>query len=80
MTDCEQKILWLAEAKDALHRLQLGGNVTLRRFGDKQINYGAANETSLRAYLRDLQNAVDACNGVPRVPGGGVVHFMPVDC
>lgn len=75
LTTCEQAALWLAEARAALHALINGGQVAQLIHADKQLRYTEANVGALRSYVRDLQNQVDACNGVRS--RGRAISFIP---
>jgi len=77
LTACQQYALWLAEANLALHRLLTGTKVEALTHADKSMRYTSADLNALRSYVRDLQNKVDACNGL-RTRGKAIV-FMPVD-
>lgn len=64
MTDCATKRLWLAEAEYALHQLMTGAKEVEVQFGaGKSVKYTDANRRDLQAYIADLQNQVDECDG-----------------
>lgn len=77
MATCDEKKVLLADAEAALHKVLIGGSVTVRHFGDKQISYAAANANALRTYVQDLRNEVYACDGVP-VSRRRMIYFTPV--
>jgi hypothetical protein len=77
MASCEQLALWLAEAEDAQHALQMGGKVESLRLGEKQIDYTKGNGDQLAKYIAWLRQQVDACNG--RTFRRGVLGIIPVD-
>lgn len=75
LTACEQAALWLAEAQNALHKLLTGTRVVMLAHADKQLRYTEADIDALRAYVRQLQSQVDACNGTSR--RGRILNFVP---
>ena len=77
LTVCEQESLWLAEAKAALHALLTVSKVEALTHADKSLRYSAGDIGLLRTYIRGLQAAVDACNGVRRP--GSAFRFIPAD-
>jgi hypothetical protein len=77
MASCDQLAIWLSEAEDALHALQMGGKVESLRIGEKQMDYTKADVDKLAKYIARLQQQVDACNG--RTFRRGVLGIIPVD-
>ncbi|QQM31986.1 phage tail protein [Martelella lutilitoris] len=45
----------LSEAKQALHKLEIGQSAVTLSYDGESITYTAANRTSLQAYIRRLQ-------------------------
>lgn len=54
----------LAEARDALHRLQIGQNVLEVRDDGYWVKYEEITVANLREYVNDLQAQLDLENGV----------------
>lgn len=80
MTTCSEYADMLDAAKTALHDVTLGNKVAVMQFGSKSIEYSRdSNIGELRAYIRELQGHVDACNGVKGRRRFGV-GCMPTDC
>lgn len=52
MASCAER---LEEAQDALHTLLLGGQVAKVGYGERRIEYTAANIEQLRAYVKQLE-------------------------
>lgn len=75
LTVCEQAAVWLAQAKSALHALLTGSKVEALTHGDKSTRFGVADIDALRAYVRQLQDQVDTCNGTRR--SGRAFRFIP---
>jgi hypothetical protein len=69
MTDCVTR---LAEARAALHKLQIGGAIAEVRHGDQVLRYSASDLGSLQTYVRTLEAECGGCNGTakPRRPFG----------
>ena len=60
MTDAER----LAEARDALHRLQLGeAEVSIRASDGRMLTYQPASAKELRAYIAELSRATGSASG-----------------
>ncbi len=58
MTDAATLQARLAEAEDALHRLEMGESVVSVSTGDRSANYGRADAPRLRAYIHELKCAL----------------------
>lgn len=66
----------LASAKLALHQLLTGKSVAQFRDSNGEfVSYGKTDIASLRAYITELQAAIDAAAGVRR-PGGPMRIFF----
>lgn len=75
LTECEQAAEWLAAAKAAFQELQIGGRAQRVTHADKDLLFTPADVDRLRAHIRNLQDQVDACNGVRRC--GKAIHVVP---
>jgi len=58
----------LNEAKQALHKLEIGQSAVTLAYDGESITYTAANRTSLQAYIRRLQAELGvAAQASPRI-------------
>lgn len=62
----------LAEAREALHRLELGNKEASVSYSGEQATYSAADRASLRKYIRDLEAQL-GLRGSGRARGRGVI-------
>ena len=74
-TQCETYAAQLLEAQAALHALLTGTKTVSVSYADKTVTYNQINQDGLRAYIQDLQNKVDACNGTRT--GRRIFHIIP---
>jgi hypothetical protein len=74
--DCTKLKNQLAEAEDALHRLNTGAHEVSIRDGDKQTTYSDINHTRLLTYIDELKAKVAECEG-RRPSGRRMIYLTP---
>lgn len=75
-TDCPTLELRLAEARLALHQLQIGGKEQSVTFGSgKSVTYTQANRRDLEAYITALRDEHNACCGNASAGKRGPIRF-----
>ncbi len=66
----------LAEAETALHNVLIGKGVAeVRDFNGESVRYNKADTTSLRAYIKELQDQIAALLGSPNTGGPMRIFF-----
>lgn len=64
MASEEELTARLAEAEDALHKVEIGGQEVVIGYDGHRTEYSPANAASLRRYIRTLKQQLGIC--VPR--------------
>lgn len=61
-TDCDALAAQLKEAREAYHALRIGNKpYRVTDSNGESVSFTTANATSLAAYIRDLENQLQAC-------------------
>lgn len=79
MATCAQLQVWLADAEEKYHTLQVGGQEVLVQSGPKQVRFSAGNVGDLVRYIAALRSQIAACTGVPDASARRTIHIQPED-
>ena len=67
---------YLAEAQTALHNVLIGKGVAeVRDFNGELVRYSKVDTALLRAYIKELQDQINALLGVATISGPMKVYF-----
>lgn len=76
MATLQQLQTRLAEAETALHNVLIGKGVAqVRDFNGEMVSYSKTDTSSLRAYIKELQDQIAVLLGTPNVSGPMRIFF-----